>query len=318
MINLRRAEWDNGNEIESSPMRKARYGVYERPAIMQDTGARQAANPPSEGRRLRQELRQAVREGNFSLAFQARRRLSDNGYLGEDAQLRWSARGRGVVQANTFMPMVEECGLTAPVTEWTLAAACQAATARQDGVISITLPGSVAADASLLMMVGDALQASDLPPERLEIAMPEDQVCGDCATTLMSLSALRDLGIGVALDDFGRAGACLIKLKRLPLTAVKLDRSLLRDMVADRAAAFMVRAAIDFAHALDVDVVASGVETEAQRSLLRHIGCDSALERHVHGAPASHDPGRARMAKWQPGIGHRQETAPGRTVLLLA
>jgi EAL domain-containing protein (putative c-di-GMP-specific phosphodiesterase class I) len=234
---------------------------------------------PAMWRRLRQDLRQTVRDGSFALAFQIRRRLADGVLSGADAQLRWPCRGRGVVQGSTFMPLVEECGLTQNVLAWTLHAACRAAAAHQHGIVSVTVPAIAASTGTLLPLVADALAEQNLPPYRLEIALADCAVSGDCADTLLALSALRDLGVGVSLDDFGRAGACLLKLKRLPLTALKLDRSLVRDMLCDRAASSMVRATIDFTHTLDVDVVATGVETDAQRSFLRMAGCDAVLER---------------------------------------
>jgi EAL domain-containing protein (putative c-di-GMP-specific phosphodiesterase class I) len=236
---------------------------------------------PSAWRRLRQDLRQTVRDGRFSLAFQARRALADHTQLGADALLRWPSRGRGVVQSHTFMPLVEECGLTAEVAAWTLSHACQTAASWPGGIVSVAVPPSLARDGVLLPMLAEALRDSGLAPGRLEVALADNAVSSECGDTLLALSAMRDLGLGVALDGYGRAGACLIKLKRLPLTTIKLDRSLVRDMLCDRAAASMVRAAIDFAHTLDIDVVASGVETEAQRAFLRHVGCDAALERSL-------------------------------------
>jgi EAL domain-containing protein (putative c-di-GMP-specific phosphodiesterase class I) len=236
---------------------------------------------PAAWRRLRQDLRQTVRDGRFSLAFQTRRALADGAQLGADAQLRWPSRGRGVVQSHTFMPLVEECGLTAEVVSWTLSAACGTAAGWPSGLVSVSVPPSMVRDGRILPLIAAALSESGLEFGRLELALSDSAMCTECDDTMLALSALRDLGLGVALDEYGRAGACLIKLKRLPLTAIKLDRSLVRDMLCDRAAASMVRAAIDFAHMVDIDVVASGVETDAQRAFLRHVGCDSALERSL-------------------------------------
>ena len=241
--------------------------------------AQRPAIAPAMWRRLRPDLRQAARDGAFALAFQARRTMAEGEVCGAEAQLRWPSRHHGVVQASVFLPLAEELGLAGEIVGWTLTAACRAALDCQDGVVSVSVPARTAQDGSLLTLVADALGATGLAPHRLEIALPDRATEGDCTETLLSLSALRDLGVGVALEDFGRAGACLVKLKRLPLTTLKLDRSLLRDMLADRSAASMVRAAIDFAHALDVQVVACGVETETQRAFLRRAGCDAVLER---------------------------------------
>jgi EAL domain-containing protein (putative c-di-GMP-specific phosphodiesterase class I) len=235
--------------------------------------------PYADGRRLRQDLRQAVRDGAFVLSFQPRRRLRDDQLCGAEAQLRWPRRGRGVVQANVFMPLVEECGLTDQLVAWSLNAACQAALTWPSGVVSITVPAASAQSGRLLTLVGDALGLTGLDPERLEIALADNSVCGDCTDTLLSLSALRDLGVSVALDEYGRVGACLLKLRRLPLSAVKLDRSLARDMLVDQAASAMIRAVVAYAHSLEVQVVATGVETDLQRTTLQLAGCDMVLDR---------------------------------------
>jgi EAL domain-containing protein (putative c-di-GMP-specific phosphodiesterase class I) len=247
---------------------------------LQDAAARPMVGVPGgDTRRLRQDLRQAVRDGAFVLGFQQRRGLRDDEPCGAEAQLRWPRRGRGVVQANVFMPLIEECGLTDQLVAWSLHAACQAALTWPSGAVSVSVPAAAARTGRLLTLVGDALYTTGLDPERLEIALIENAVCCDCADTLLSLSALRDLGVSVALDEFGRAGACLLKLRRLPLTAVKLDRSLTRDMLVDQAACAMIRAVIAYAHSLDVQVVAAGVETDLQRTTLQLAGCDMVLER---------------------------------------
>jgi EAL domain-containing protein (putative c-di-GMP-specific phosphodiesterase class I) len=233
----------------------------------------------ADARRLRQDLRQAVRDGAFVLGFQSRRSLRDDQLCGAEAQLRWPRRGRGMVQSNVFMPLALECGLTDDLVAWSLNAACQAALTWPSGSVSITIPAAAARTGRLLTLVGDALHMTGLDPERLDIALVDNSVSCDCADTLLSLSALRDLGVSVALDEFGRAGACLLKLRRLPLTSVKLDRSLTRDMLVDQAASAMVRAIVAYAHSLDVLVVATGVETDLQRTTLQLAGCDMVLER---------------------------------------
>jgi EAL domain-containing protein (putative c-di-GMP-specific phosphodiesterase class I) len=162
---------------------------------------------------------------------------------------------------------------------WSLNAACQAALTWPSGVVSVSVPAAAARTGNLLALVGDALHMTGLDAERLEISLVENAVCCDCADTLLALSALRDLGVNVALEEFGRAGACLLKLRRLPLTSVKLDRSLTRDMLVDQAACAMIRAVIAYAHSLDVQVVATGVETDLQRTTLQLAGCDMVLER---------------------------------------
>ncbi len=104
--------------------------------------------------------------------------------------------------------------------------------------------------------------------------------------TLLTLSAIRDLGAGIGLDDFGAGIASLTMLKRLPLTTIKLDRSLVRDLPFDRDDAAIVRASIDTAHALGLTVVAEGIETEPQRAFLSGCGCDEG-QGYLFGRPVA-------------------------------
>jgi EAL domain-containing protein (putative c-di-GMP-specific phosphodiesterase class I) len=226
-----------------------------------------------------------VADRAFALAFQARRSLADHMVKGAEAQLRWLSRHHGVVQASVFLPIAAECGLTSAILAWMLDAACRTALDWPEGVISVPVPMASAQDGTLLTLVADALVKTGLSPGRLELAVAGTMAGGVDPDALLALAALRDLGLGVALDDFGRDGACLNTLKHLPLTTLKLDRSLLRDVPTDHAASSMVRATIDYAHALDITVVAAGVETEAQRGFLRLAGCDAALERASAAGP---------------------------------
>ena len=258
-----------------STRRAARNGVSMRPA---------AAQSSIEWRRLRQDLRQAVADGGFALHCQPRRCLRSNHLLGTDTLLRWPCRGRGMVPASVFMPLIEELGLTSQILSWTLVAACRAVTGPADngqpaGIVSVSVPAASVRDGSLLDILGRALAETGADRGKLEIAVPACGLAGDCAATLLTLSALRDHGVSVALEDYGRTVACLVTLKHLPLTAVKLDRSLCRDMLCDQAAGALVRATIDFAHALDIQAVAAGVETAAQLAYLHRAGCDAVVER---------------------------------------
>jgi EAL domain-containing protein (putative c-di-GMP-specific phosphodiesterase class I) len=208
--------------------------------------------------------------------YQPRLCLQGGALRGVQALLRWPRRRGGVSAANAFMPLLEECGLAEDVADWSLAEACRQAAGWADVPLCVAVPGAHLHDGSLLAQVGLALTESGLAPERLEISLCEPALSVDPTECLLAVAALRDLGVGVALDEFGSASANLMTLKRLPLTALKLDRSLVRDLPVDREAAAVVLAAIDFAHAMDVAVVACGVETEEQRAFLKRAGCNQA------------------------------------------
>jgi EAL domain-containing protein (putative c-di-GMP-specific phosphodiesterase class I) len=235
-----------------------------------------AARAPGEDRRQRQELRHAAQTGGFLLAFQPRRDLVRDVTTGAALQLRWPRRGGGMTPATGFMPMLESLGLAGDVAGWALNGACAAASAWPRGQICVAVDPGALREGKLLRQVAHALAASGLAPERLELEIAEPALAADNSQTLFTLAALRDLGVGVALDRFGSESASLMPLKRLPLTAVKLDRSLVRDLPDDGEAAAIVAAITQFAHALEVTVVACGVETAAQGEFLRRQGCDEA------------------------------------------
>jgi EAL domain-containing protein (putative c-di-GMP-specific phosphodiesterase class I) len=229
-----------------------------------------------EWRRLRQELRQAAQAHAFTLMYQPRLCLADGQLRGVQSQLRWPRRRGGVSPASAFMPLLAECGLAGDVADWSLTEACRQAAAWATVPLCVSIPGPALYDGTLLPQIGHALSESGLSPERLEVAVSEPALHADMLEALLAIAALRDLGIGVALDDFGCASANLMTLKRLPLTTLKLDRSLIRDVPTEREAAAVVLAAVDFAHALDVVVVACGMDTPEQRAFLRRAGCDQA------------------------------------------
>jgi EAL domain-containing protein (putative c-di-GMP-specific phosphodiesterase class I) len=245
----------------------------------------------SERRRAVRDLRRATAEGGFSLALTPCHRLApgDTGgsLRGAEASLRWPRR-LGMSSAGGLQPLIASSGLTAEVGAWLVQAACETAQRWPDAagqtIISLDTPAACLADASLLAHVADALEATGLTPERLEIEISEQALADGGTDTLLALSALCDLGVGIALDNFGSETASLLTLKHLPLTTVKLDRSLVRDLPRDLACRALVVAAVACAHTLEACVVAIGVETEAQRDLLAQLGCDYA-QGALFGAP---------------------------------
>lgn len=227
-------------------------------------------------RRLEQDLRQAVAQGAFILHYQPRICFTSGQVIGAEALLRWPHRRRGLVSPAYFIPLAEQNGLIVKIGAFALRAACVAAAAWQnsDCVISVNVSPRQLSDRALLSQVAAALEESGIRPERLELELTESMLLHVDADTLFSLSALRDRGVGLALDDFGTGFASLGMLRRLPLTALKLDRSLVRDLPDGPEDVAIARAAVQTGHAMGLRVVAEGVETEAQRDFLAAIGCD--------------------------------------------
>jgi EAL domain-containing protein (putative c-di-GMP-specific phosphodiesterase class I) len=243
------------------------------------TESLEASSAPQR-RRLRQDIRHAAANGAFSLWLQPRYSLADGSLRGAEAQIRWPHRG-SIGTPSAFMPLVEACGLTDMVAAWTLTAACAAAQSWPNGpgpppYVALTVPNWSLDELRLPGHVAAALAETELCPERLDIAVSETGLAEAGEDKLLMLCALRDLGIGLTLDECGGPSANLLTLARFPLTAVKLDRSLVRDLPADRTAASVTSAIITLGHALGVAIIAAGVETPAQRDFLLQAGCDQA------------------------------------------
>jgi EAL domain-containing protein (putative c-di-GMP-specific phosphodiesterase class I) len=229
----------------------------------------------SERRRLERDLAVAAQEGRFLLHYQPRVALATGQPCAAEALLRWPHRQRGMISPAVFVPLAEQSGQIVPISGWVLRAACQEARNwRAPWIVSVNVSARQLAAGVLLAQVAAALEESGLPPERLELELTESQLISIDTETLLTLSAVRDAGVGLALDDFGTGYASLALLKRLPLTVMKLDRSLVRNLPTDRDDAAIVRAVVATGHALGLRVVAEGVETEAQRAFLTACRCD--------------------------------------------
>lgn len=269
----------------AAPPHQADIKLYE-------TRAAASATAP----RLQRDLAAAVVNEAFVLHYQPRLALDTGRQVGAEALIRWPDRRGGLIVPSVFLPMAERLGLMSEVGGWVLRTACAEATHWPGGcAVSVNISARQLADGVLLTQIATALEQSGLNPELLEIELTEAMLIDLSVDTLLTLSAVRDLGVGVALDDFGTGFASFAILKRLPLTSMKLDHSLIRGLPGDRQDAAVTRAIIATGHALDLIVVAEGVETEGQHVLLRDGGCDEAQGFLLsHPLPASAI--RARLA----------------------
>lgn len=247
-------------------------------------------------RRMERELQTATREGRLVLHYQPRLRLEGGGPTGAEALIRWPHRKRGMLPHALLMPFAERSGQTPEIGGWALAAAClDAAEWPAATTVSLSIAPTHLAAPDLLRQIAAALEQSRLAPERLELGLSEILVQDVDGDAFLVLAALRDLGVGMAVDDFGSCAASLTMLRRIPLTTLRLDRTMIRDVPEDREAMALARSAIAAGHALGLTVGVVGIESERQRAALADCGCDEG-QGPLFGTPLERDRIGPRLA----------------------
>lgn len=231
-----------------------------------------------EAMKLERDLRYALDNGEFLLHYQPKASCQTGRIVGFEALMRWQHPERGMVSPLEFIPLLEETGLIVPVGAWVLDTACAQARAWQEaglGKLSIAVNVSgKQVDPHLCATVREALEASGLAPELLELELTESQLMKDAEGIISVLRQLKATGVSISVDDFGTGYSSLAYLKRFPLDALKVDRAFVRDLAADANDVSIAKAIITLAHSFNLKVVAEGVETEDQLSLLIANQCD--------------------------------------------
>jgi len=228
---------------------------------------------------LDSELRRAVSESEFELFYQPQVRLRDSAILGAEALVRWRHPQRSLLGPEAFIDALVESPTVREVGSWILHAACSNSAAwRTRGLMPIRIgvnlfPAQFHHD-SLLTDIETVLSQTGLPPDSLELEITENIGLNDDGKALARLTALREMGVHLAFDDFGTGYASLNYLTRYPLSRIKIDRSFVRKIPENKQDAAIVRSIIVMAHNLGLEVVAEGVETSEQAAFLQDEGCD--------------------------------------------
>ncbi len=218
--------------------------------------------------------------GELRTVFQPRVDLRTGRCVGAEALLRWNHPALGPVPPTEFIPIVEQSALVRPMTEWVLESALRTAAAWRAEVsdfhVSVNVTLSNVEDAAFPATVSTMLARLGLPAAALELEITESTVMGNAAQAVSCLEGLRGLGIRVSMDDFGTGYSSLSHLRRLPIDAVKIDQSFIRNLAQDEKDLGLVRSLVALSHDLGFRVVAEGVESEEHRVLLALMGCDEA------------------------------------------
>jgi len=222
---------------------------------------------------MEQDLRQAMVDGGFEIHYQPLVDLGSNEVSGCEALLRWRHPERGMVSPVEFIPLAEDTGLINELGDWVMQTACAEAAAWPAAVrLAVNVSPVQLKSPTLALRIARALAASGLSPDRLEIEITEAVLIHDDETALAILHQLRAIGVRIALDDFGTGFSSLSYLKRFPFDKIKIDRCFVSDIEVDGSAA-IVQAVVNIAAARNMTTTAEGVETEAQREVLRNLGC---------------------------------------------
>jgi diguanylate cyclase (GGDEF)-like protein len=268
---------------------------------------------------LEQRLRGALGAGQFFVVYQPIVDAQSERLGTVEALLRWQDPDRGTISPVEFIPALEQTGLIVAVGRWVLREACLQAARWPGGVpmnVSVNLSPMQFAEPDFLPMVAGVLRETGLPPQRLQLEVTEGLLLDPTPLVLRKINALAELGVRLAIDDFGMGYSSLIYLKRFRLHTLKIDRMFVRDITELPEDRTIVQAIIDLGHGLGMRVTAEGVETRAQAVALREMGCDS-LQGYLFGRPASveallsgpgrmaagergHPPARARTASDPP------------------
>lgn len=240
--------------------------------------------------RLHEALADALRQGEFRLAFQPQREMLSRRLVGAEALLRWDSRrlGRAVPPAELF-PAAAEAGLLPAVDAWVLEAglaqlAAWAGRPEAPPMLSVNISGQSLRDAGFAGEVARALLRHGIDARRLEIEIPEDLALRDLPEIAATLEELRALGVRLALDDFGAGRSSLPHVVQLPVQRLKLDRSIVSGLPEEPKDHAVLHATMALARGMDIEVIGEGVETEGQAFALRCAGC-TILQGHLTGRP---------------------------------
>ncbi len=252
-----------------------------------DTKMQEAVNVRAD---IEGDLRNAIEQQQFQLYYQIQVDNADHP-LGAEALIRWIDPERGFVSPAQFIPLAEETGLILHIGQWVLDTACAQIKAWQQDpltselVLAVNVSAKQFHQVDFVERVRETVLRHDINPMLLKLELTESMLQDDIEETIASMNALNEIGIQFSLDDFGTGYSSLQYLKRLPLDQLKIDQSFVRDIATDSSDKAIVGTIIAMAHAMDIDVIAEGVETDEQLQSLKK-SCCTHYQGYLFGKPA--------------------------------
>ncbi|BCZ82025.1 cyclic di-GMP phosphodiesterase [Paraburkholderia terrae] len=233
-------------------------------------------------------LRRGLEEGQLTLHYQPKLSLATGTVYGVEALVRWNSPERGQIMPAAFIRYAEESGLIGPLGRWVMQTAAEQASQWKARGLSLRVAINVSArqlvDTAVVSHFTEALQRAQLDPCLLDIELTESCLIEDEAAAIDLITQFRDLGAQVHLDDFGTGYSSLSQLGRIPLDVIKLDRSFVSSINADRKSQALVRSMVAVAQALQLKVVAEGIETESEELFMKGLGVEY-VQGFLYGRP---------------------------------
>ena len=225
-------------------------------------------------------LRQALKNNEFIIYYQPQVDASSGKLIGVEALIRWQHPEMGMVSPAKFIPLAEETGLIVDIDRWVMRIAMQQvaswyADGLTPGVLALNLAMKQIHSDDFVELLKYNMAVNDFKPEWLELEVTEGQVMVRPEDAIIKLKEINDLGITIAIDDFGTGYSSLSYLKRLPINKLKIDQSFVFDIPGDEEDVAIVKAIIALAKSLNLDLLAEGVETDAQKEFLMQNGCNN-------------------------------------------
>ena len=253
-------------------------------------------------KQLLADMRQALTENGFELAFQPQISLNDHSVVGSEALLRWDHANRGPISPGRFIPIAEQGGLIVDLGQWVVDAACkQLQTFDSLGLPPIRVAVNISSvqfrRGNLVECTREILERTGASPDRLEFEITESVVMSDVDRAIEIMRQLDDMGVRISMDDFGTGYSSLSYLRQFPIQKLKIDKSFVQDIEDENDSMEIVNAIIGLSRSLNLTVVAEGVETDGQLTRLRDAGCEL-VQGFIFGKPMMADDFKTWMADW--------------------
>jgi predicted signal transduction protein with EAL and GGDEF domain len=277
--------------------------------------------------RIENDLRRALDREELELHYQPIVGLRDGSIMALEALLRWRHPEYGLTSPTSFIPVAEESQLIVPVGRWVIEEACNRVAEWQslqpDAApvrIAVNLSGRQIGDPQLLTAVSAAIEQSGIDPATLSFELTESVLFEESGVSERIMRSLRGIGVRLVLDDFGSGFSSLGYLKRFPLDGIKLDRTFIENVADGLTDAQIVKAVVEMARALGLEIVAEGVETSDQLAAVRNLGCHQAQGFYfMPPLPGEEVPGVLAQSPWRefletPDEGQKTRAAPRRSI----